>query len=213
MSIGKVLVVGSGSADIEQLKSYADMSDYIIACDGGMGHCKKAELIPDVIIGDYDSVKPEDKAYFDSLDIESYTYPTHKDMTDSEIGINLALDRGADEIYLMGLSGTRLDHTIANIQLLMLPLQKKVPAVIADKHNQIRLTDSEIEISGTKGDTISLLPLTNEVCGITTTNLEYPLNNADIKLGSSLGVSNVMLCDKVMIKISSGILAVIKSKD
>ncbi len=213
MSIGKVLVVGSGNVDTAQLKSYAEMSDYIIACDGGMGHCKNAELIPNVIIGDYDSVKPEDKAYFDALDIESYTYPTHKDMTDSEIGINLALDRGADGIYLMGLSGTRLDHTIANIQLLMLPLKKGIPAVIIDRHNQIRLTNSEIEISGTKWDTISLLPLTNEVCGITTENLEYPLNNADIKLGSSLGVSNVMLSDKARIKVGSGILTVIKSKD
>jgi thiamine pyrophosphokinase len=95
----------------------------------------------------------------------------------------------------------------------MLPLKKGVPAVIVDRLNQIRLTNSEIEINGTKGDTISLLPLTNEVCGITTENLEYPLNNADIKLGSSLGVSNVMLSDKSRIKVDSGILAIIKSKD
>jgi thiamine pyrophosphokinase len=207
------LVVGSGTADTNQLRQYAEKADFIIACDGGMGHCRKADILPNVIIGDFDSVKAEDKAYFDTMGIETYTYPTHKDMTDSEIGINLAIDRGATEIYLFGLSGTRLDHTITNINLLMLPLKKGIKAVLTDTHNQVELVDKIITVNGSKGDTVSLIPLTTTVNGITTAGLEYPLENAKMTIGASLGVSNVMTEDIAKVSVSDGILMVIKSKD
>lgn len=208
-----ITIVGSGSTDISQLKHYAAESDAVIACDGGMGHCRKAGIVPDVIIGDFDSAKPDDKKYFESQNIEFLTYPTHKDMTDSEIGINLALDRGAERLFLLGLSGTRLDHTITNINLLMLPLKKGVRAELADKNNIVSLTDGDIEIEGKKGDNVSLIPLTTSVTGVTTKGLEYPLCNAEMHIGGSLGVSNVMLGDRAGVSVENGVLIVIKSKD
>lgn len=207
------MVVGSGNTDIKLLRKTAAKCGCIIACDGGMGSCRKAGITPQVILGDFDSAESSDKQFFENMGVESFTFPARKDMTDSEIGMWLAEERGAEVIYMMGMTGSRLDHTITNIQLLLQPLKKGIRAILADTNNTIELTNSSLNIEGKKGELVSLIPLTERVSGITTTGLEYALNNADMHMGGSIGVSNVMLEDNACVTVKKGILMVIKSRD
>jgi thiamine pyrophosphokinase len=103
---------------------------------------------------------------------------------------------------------------MANCQLLYILLKKGIKAKIVNENNEIRLIDKDIAIEGHKGDIVSLIPMTENVCGVTTKNLEYPLNDAKLNFGSRLiAVSNVMTSDRAFVSIKSGLLYVMKCHD
>ena len=108
----------------------ADITDYsfcteyikdavIICCDGGMRHAMKLGITPDYIVGDFDSVSSDVLEYYRSQNIELKQVPCRKDETDMELGINHAIEIGADDITLIGGIGSRMDHTLANVFLLI----------------------------------------------------------------------------------------------
>lgn len=209
----KAIVIGNGVIeDYNIVREYFDNA-YVIACDGGLRHCRKMVIVPDIVVGDFDSVSDKDRQFYEERGVERIVYPRKKDFTDMEIGINLALEKGADEIYILGGLGSRFDHSLANLHILVNPVTRGVKACLVDEHNVITLVKDRLDIKGEKGQIISLLPLTTEVTGITTQNLEYPLNGKTMRIGSSLGVSNVMLGDTASISIQDGFLIVIMSKD
>ncbi|MGN1317505.1 MAG: thiamine diphosphokinase [Lachnospirales bacterium] len=209
----KTIVIGNGVIeDYDIVREYFDNA-YVIACDGGLNHCRKMMIVPDIVVGDFDSVKERDKIFFEELGVERIVYPRKKDLTDMEIGINLALEKGSDEIYILGGLGCRFDHSLANLHILVNPITRGVKACLVDEHNIITLVKDSIDIKGSVGQTVSLIPLTTEVTGVTTKNLEYSLFNKTMRMGSSLGVSNVMTDDTASVSVKEGYLIVIMSKD
>src|SRR5690606_5818838 len=106
-------IIGNGS-DID--KSYIkDLNiDYVICADGGLEKVNKLGLKPDLILGDFDSVNLSVLEKFKNLNIETVRFPSEKDYTDMELAINHAVNKGFNDIILVGASGTRLDHTVAN---------------------------------------------------------------------------------------------------
>lgn len=207
----KALVIGSGD-----FKCPEDVNErIIIACDGGLEYCREFNLSPDYILGDFDSVTPQTLEFYSDRD--KTTYPTKKDMTDIELGLRLAIDIGAEDITITGaVSGSRFDHSICNIQLLCICIEKGITARIINKTNTIILLGGG---SGKKltlkneNTYISLLPLTKTVKGITVTGFEYPLDNYDLFMGSSLCVSNRIIDDYGCISVDEGILIVISALD
>ena len=117
------------------------------------------------------------------------------------------------EIIIIGALGTRFDHTLANIHLLRKACTQQMPCSIVDDHNEIRLTDSSMQVSTSGFRYISLLPLTLEVTGVTLEGFQYPLNDATLTLGKSLAISNELTSTIGNIRIKSGLLLVIHSKD
>lgn len=209
----KVIVIGNGVInDYDTVREYFDDA-YVIACDGGLRHCRKMMIIPDAMVGDFDSATEGDELFYEHRGVEKIAYPRKKDMTDMEIGINLAIEKGADEIYILGGLGCRFDHSLANVHILVNPVSKGVKTCLVDENNIITLVMDSLDINGSKGQTVSLIPLTTEVTGVTTRNMEYPLYNSIMTVGSSLGVSNVMSEDTASISVDSGILIVIMSRD
>ena len=188
---------------------------YIVCCDSGIRHAKKLGLKPDVIVGDFDSADSETIRFYECMGVELKRFSCEKDETDMELGIDAAVKAGADEIVIMGGIGTRLDHTMANCILLYYIKKHGVNnAAIVNEYNEIRLVCDSIEIYGKKGDIISLIPMTYEVCGVTTEGLKYPLNDGRLYFGSNLvAVSNVMLGEKAIVKIKSGLLYVMRCRD
>ena len=130
-----------------------------------------------------------------------------------EICIDFAISLGVTEIIILGATGTRLDHTLTNINLLIKADNANIKATIIDKNNIINLISSNIEIKGKKGDLVSLIPITTSVEGINTIGLEYPLKNATMYIGKSLGVSNVMEDSIANVSIEKGYLLVMKCND
>ncbi len=210
----KVVIVCNGSVkDYNAIREFFDKADYIISVDGGAGHLRKLGITPDVLLGDFDSADKEDLLYFQSQGIKAEKFPVEKDMTDSELAIERALEKGADEVIFIGAVGTRFDHSMANILLLKKLLDKKVSACIADEHNRIYMFDSTFSLQRQEGYKLSLIPVSNWVTGVTTKGLKYPLSNATMHLGTSWGVSNEFCEDTATVTIGEGILLVCLSRD
>lgn len=197
----RAVIIGSGSIkDYEYIKSKIRSDDYIICADGGYDHALKLGVTPDILIGDFDSVKelPDET--------EKIKYPVRKDFTDGELAVRYAVEHGYDDVLLIGMTGDRADHTITDILLLS---QCKNGCVL-DDNNEIYMLKGNIKIAGKAGDTISIVPVGGDLEGITTENLEYPLSNETLYFGESRGVSNVMCGESCSITARKGIGLIIK---
>lgn len=181
-------------------------NDILIAADGGTNHCLKQGLSPSVILGDLDSIDSFTIDKQKKSGTEVFQYPKKKDYTDLEIALQYVQELKVNEIIIYAALGNRWDQSIANI---LLPIIfKSIPIRLIDKNQElvyIEGPDKKI-LNGQIGDTISLLPLTAAVDGITTTNLEYPLQKESLVLGSTRGISNVFLSNEALISLEQGIL-------
>lgn len=186
--------------------------DYIVCADGGANHSYNMGIIPDYIIGDLDSIYSEIIEFYKLKDVKFEKFPSKKDETDTEICVYLASKLNAKEIDFIGALGGRLDHMIANINLLYYVRNKGIYTKIISEHEEIYIAiNEEISINGDIGDTISVIPLNGDAKGVTLENLEYPLNNYDMKFYLPLGISNVMLDEKCSVKVEQGSLIIIKN--
>ena len=162
---------------------------------------------------DNDSANKEDAEFFENLGVLKEKFPVRKNETDMEIAINMAIDKNSTEIYIVGGLGRRFDHSLANVHILLRPVRLGIRTCLLDEYNIITLVEDSIDIVGEKGQTVSLIPLTTEVKGINTKNLDYALTNATMEIGHSLGVSNVMTDDVATISVGEGVLILIMSRD
>ena len=188
----------------------------IIAGDRGLEALYQLKIIPNHVVGDFDSVSLEILEFYKKQSqIIFHTYHPEKDNTDTDIALKLAISLKSSEITIMGALGRRMDHAIANIHILKDALETNIPCQILDEHNRIYLINKEITLEKNRvyGKYISLIPLTSEVKDLTLTGFKYPLNNYDLPIGTSLGVSNEIVENIAQIKMKKGILIVIESKD
>ncbi|OPZ92733.1 MAG: Thiamine pyrophosphokinase [Firmicutes bacterium ADurb.Bin419] len=208
------VIVCSGSVvDYSYHEKYFKSAKLIICVDGGARHIRNMGLVPDVLLGDLDSITEEDLEYIASHNVKVVKYPSEKDMTDTEIAVNYAVERGYTEIIIIGGIGTRFDHSLGNIFLLRKMLDKGITGVIVNEHNEISLFKDRIRILREEGFKLTLLPLTDVVEGISTKGLYYELNCEDIEMGSSRGISNEFSAEVAEITLKNGILMAIKSRD
>lgn len=196
-----------------RLNDILKQSDRIICADGGASHARQLGILPDLLIGDFDSVADADLNYFIQKNIPVIRYPSDKNKTDTQLCIEWALDHGTTDITLIGATGTRLDHTLANIFLLEKLTCRNINARIVDSHNEIHVVTQKLVLDGRPGELLSILPFGKEAEGVSLEGLQYPLENAVIKRGTSLGISNVFTSDQAVIKIKNGTLLVIRSQD
>lgn len=209
----RILIFSGGNLGEWALKEIRD-NDYLIGVDSGAWFLVQNNLKPHFAIGDFDSVTEEEYRQIRRECGEIYSCdPVDKDYTDTEMAFNWAMVRNPKEIVLLGAAGSRLDHTLANLHLLYKGLKKGILSRVLDEKNEIIITDKNISISKNSFRYISLLPFSFEVTGVTLEGFKYPLNNAAIKVGESIGISNVLLDDVGKINIKSGILLVIRSSD
>ncbi|MGB9521916.1 MAG: thiamine diphosphokinase, partial [Anaerolineales bacterium] len=192
---------------------YCQPADWLIAADGGWHHLQALHLQPDVLIGDFDSVSPQELQSIQSQGIKTIQHPRRKDETDLELALRYAVQHGSSRITIVGGLGARWDQTLANMLLLTQKEFQDIPISLVDG-NQVLFTinastRSKAHIEGHPGDTVSLLPLMGDVYGITTSGLEYPLNNETLPFGSTRGVSNALLQSTATVFIRSGILMIV----
>lgn len=188
--------------------------DIIIAVDKGLESLDYLKINPNYIVGDFDSINKKVLAKYEKSKIQIKRLIPEKDLTDTESAIQLALKLKSTEITLIGATGTRLDHVIANIHILRQALEKSVNAKILNENNEIQLINKSTTIKKDNNyKYISLIPLTNEVTGVTITGMKYSLNNYTITIGNSLGVSNEQFEQVAKVQLKTGILIMIKSKD
>lgn len=201
-----VVFSGGEVRDYEFLKSIIQKDDLLVAADSGAEHLYQIGIEPDILIGDMDSISQHPSGK------EIIKLNVMKDETDTEAAVRVATERGADELIIVGATGTRLDHSLANLLLLKQLSKKNIRAQIADEKNVVRYIDASFEIEGSEGDILSVIPLTRLFIE-STTGLLYEVNNDYLEVGSSRGISNVMTKSRAEVRVNSGSALVIKSKD
>jgi thiamine pyrophosphokinase len=184
--------------------------DLIIAADGGTHHCKSIGITPNVIIGDFDSVNPNEFIYYQQAGIETVRYPTHKDETDLELALVFALNHRVTHVYIIGALGNRWDMTIANVLLAVHIRFSQLSIRLLDGLDEFVVLRGEghVDINDRPGDTLSLIPIGGDAHGIITHGLVYPLADETLYFGSSRGVSNVIISNQAQVIIRAGILLV-----
>ena len=209
----KTLIITGGN--VEELICKTNQFDYIIASDRGLEVLDKYKILPDYIIGDFDSIDKNILGkYVDNKNIIIKELNPEKDYTDTHMALKLAIDLKSTDITVLGAIGTRIDHTIANIHILKETLNNNIACKIVDSRNEIQLIDKKTILElDSNYKYISLIPLTTKVEGISLKGFKYPLLDATLKIGHSIGVSNEQLEDYAEIDLKEGILILIKSKD
>ncbi|MEK4194881.1 thiamine diphosphokinase [Paenibacillus sp. FSL L8-0323] len=210
----KRVVIFAGGELSPDYFALLDEEDFIIGVDRGALFLISHGYIPDIAVGDFDSVSPEAFQDIQSKSKKTITCDAvNKDLTDSEMALDIAMNQQPDSILLLGVTGTRIDHSLASIQMMTRALQRQINCYVMDSNNYVTLTGSQTVIEDLGYTYVSLLPLTPEVTGITLEGFQYPLNDATLKLGQSLGVSNKLISSTGTVRIRSGLLLIIQSKD
>ncbi len=210
----QVLIVTGGALVSERLlREQFVKSMFVIAADGGIKNFIKTEdLRPNLIVGDFDSapVHEWETAY---AEIPKVTFPKEKDYTDTELAILEALKQDAEQICILGGTGSRMDHTLANMMLLRRIERAGKTGIILDDHNEIRQIVSGVtELKRGNWSFMSLVPISERLC-VTLKGFKYPLDRAIIDQASTVTISNELLGDKGEIHLHEGMAFLICSRD
>ena len=212
----RIVIFANGELpSLESARALLQADDYIIAADGGANHLLAMGILPEVVIGDLDSVDEDTLFELTTAEVEIEQYSEDKDETDIELALHYAVELHPSAIMIVGALGGRLDQTLANLSILTDPT---LPAI------DIRMDDGveeaffcrasagkggQAEVQGRSGDIVSLIPWRGPVEGVTTEGLQWPLYGETLYPDKSRGVSNVLLGDMASIRIQSGLLLVV----
>lgn len=223
--LGRTLVISGGHMDLLFAAEYlkGQTFDTVVCADSGLNAAFALKLPVQYFMGDFDSVSADilnqyqSRQVEDSVQAEWIRYPREKDATDTHMVLDWVVERQPSEVVILGATGGRMDHFLANLNLLMLPLRQQIPAYILDRQNKIYLIDRDTTVYAEQvyGKYISLQPLTEKVTGITLRGFQYLLDDFTMTIGGSRGVSNELAegAAEASIQLKDGVLIVIESKD
>lgn len=169
----RIIIISGGELNEEFVLSILEKEEnqYVIGVDRGMEFLCRHQILPNYIVGDFDSVKKEIGDYYrNETNVPIREFNPVKDASDTEIAIRLAMTLGAKEILILGATGGRIDHLWANVQSLAIPFKAGIDAVIMDTQNKIRLIgggETHLKKGETYGPYFSVFPLGEEVYGFT----------------------------------------------
>lgn len=195
-----VIISGSPDTNVEEIKSLCTSDDFIVCADSGYSFAKKAGLTPNLIIGDFDSLKEELPQSTEVVKLN-----THKDDTDTEHCVMECIRRGYKDFLLLGSIGGRTDHTFANIATLAFLSEYNYNGIARNNGEEIRiLKEGSYEMNNKKGLIFSVFPYGCESVNVTYKGAEYMLNNKTLTYNVSRGISNVFVDDEAEITINRG---------
>ncbi len=190
----------------ERLRTLA--RPYVVAADAGAASAFAFGYVPDVVIGDLDSIDAETLARIEREAVPVEPYPRDKNATDGQLALERALREQPGETYLLGfLRGPRLDHAVANVLLLALA---PPGTVLLEEQNECWLVRSGESHAWRPdpGEIVSLIPLSGDATGVTTQGLRWPLADAVLRLGDTWGLSDEPLETDVRVSLGGGLLLV-----
>ena len=199
------IIVGAG----EFCETSLDITknDLVIAADGGLKHLDGLGVIPDLLVGDFDSL---DFGRRGKIAVEVVRLAKEKDDTDTAAAVKIGLERGCRTFHLCGCGGGRFDHTVANLQLLTF-LSKKGAAgfLYGSDFVATAVTDGEIKFGKEKTGFVSVFASDGTAEGVNITGLKYPLTNAQLTCDFPLGVSNEFVGERSVVSVKSGTLLIV----
>lgn len=201
----QVAVLANGSWDPVWGKQVLAKVDFLVCADGGANAAWACGRLPDVLVGDLDSVSAEVLTRCQEAGVQVARYPREKDETDLELALQWAVAKspGATDIWLFGASGGRLDHLLGNVALLLRYARQGLRVVLKDPGHEAWVSLGQDEIKGQEGDQLSVIVL-SETAVVSTAGLYYALDHAELRQDSPRGVSNVFAANTCRIQVHAG---------
>lgn len=234
----KILIITGGKIDDDFALSFLckEKFNHIIVVDGALAFWDRIKarqveedsrvpLYFDHLVGDFDTIDPFIlEKYLHQAQITVHRFIPEKDYTDTDIAVKLAIDLLQGEsgrsgvipqIWLLGAVGSRMDHSLANIQLLSYIKKAGMEGILVDTHNRIRLIEGRIELKKSElfGDFLSLVPLTEKLQRVTLKGFKYEAQDLEVILGETRCVSNEVTADQCTIDIGEGQAFLIEARD
>ncbi len=206
----RAYIYTGGSIDAAAITERPEKGDLLIAADSGWNNARALGVTPDILLGDFDSLGKGNLP--DGPEI--YQVPAEKDLTDTQLAVELALTRGATEIVIIGGLSGRLDHTLSNLAILAHLQEKKVHAMMTDGQNRARFIRNSGALIPREGFTyLSLIAADPQVKGVEVQGCKYPLKNAKLKNTHQYAVSNEITGNCALVEVKKGGLYIIESRD
>lgn len=203
-----IIITSFIEGDLSKLME-GQKADLILCADGGYDLARKAGIVPDFLIGDFDSLH----ASLPSA-IKTITFPKEKDDTDTGLCVRTAFEQGCREVLILGGLGGRFDHSVANIQLLIGAAAKFERIAIADGKNYCTiLQNGELRLPKKEGHHLSVFSLSEKSMGVSLSGVQYPLSDYTLTNAFPLGVSNEYKADFAQISVKNGTLLIVLSQD
>lgn len=200
------IIFAGGDFSADDFKSMK--ADLIICADGGYSHARKIGIIPDAVIGDFDSYTGEFPE-----NAEILKSPPEKDDTDTMLAVKYAIEKKCDSITLYGAMGGRFDHTFANIQTLIYSYENGCKMTICSPENIITVQGIGTEFyEKYDGWYFSVFSLTEKLHIGSMTGVKYPLENYIINQNFPLGVSNEITAEKAVVSVKNGLALIVRSE-
>lgn len=181
----------SGGNKVKRETLFENIEDrYIVVADGGIKNLIGTDIIPDEVLGDFDSIDEEGKSFIEKNNIKIEKYPSRKDFTDTELCLEVLLKKGAVDIIILGATGTRLDHMFSSMFLLERLKKESVAGKFIDDYNEVSFISNEtVEVKKNKYKYLSIVPISKEVC-LTLKGTEYEVENLKFNRFTTIAVSN-----------------------
>ena len=205
--MARAIIFANGEfPDPQGARDLVQADDLVIAADGGTRHALSIGVMPQVVIGDLDSLAKDDRARVEAGGARLVTFSPRKDETDLELALRYAAGEGVSGIIVLAALGGRLDQMVANLLLLALPDLEGIEVRIREGGQEAFLVRGEAVIRGRPGDTVSLLPLGGDAGDVTAEGLEWALHGDLLRFGPARGVSNVLIAERARVRVGRGVL-------
>ena len=210
MATGHTLIFIGGDPPHPNVRQHLPADAYVIAADSGYAHAIAMGFVPNELVGDMDSITALDLTDARDSNINITQFSTDKDLTDTEIAIASATARQSTHITVVSGGGDRFDHVLGMVHsLASCALTVDTTLLIGTARISYAAYTKEFRITTQPGNTISLIPI-GGAATVTTTGLQWELNNDTLQSFASRGVSNIATGDSVSISVTDGSLAVVE---
>lgn len=211
----RCILIGAGDCNVQKIETKPE--DFVIAVDGGYDTCRKYDIVPDLIVGDFDSAQESDMPQIAEIakiaPDHVVVLPTEKDDTDMLAAIRIGLLEGCQEFRIYGGMGGRLEHTLANLQCLIYLKQcSAVGYLMDDKTTAFVMQNETVWFKPEGKGFLSLFSLGEKASGVTIRNLKYEMQDGEMTNSFPIGISNEFIGKRSSVTVEQGMLAVILSE-
>ena len=207
----KAFIYTGGAVTEKNISERPGEDDLVIAADSGYRNAKKMGVVPNLLLGDFDSLNQSEKL---PEDLEILQVPAEKDDTDTQLAVRVALERGAKQLVIIGGLDGRLDHTLSNLAILEDLASRHISAIITNGQNRVRfIRDSGVILMRDGFRYFSILAADPVVKGVSVDGCKYPLKKAKLLRTNQYAVSNEIVGNCALIEIKKGGAWVVESND
>ena len=206
----RAFIYTGGAVRAEYITEHPKADDLCIAADQGYHTAKALGERIDLLLGDFDSIGsvPRDEG------VEIRQVPAEKDYTDTQLAVEIALERGAEEIIIIGGLSGRLDHTLSTLAILEDLNARGVYCTVTDGQNRVRyMKSTSTLIARSPYKYLSLIAADEVVKGVDIEGCKYPLKKATLRRSHQFAVSNEITGNVAFISVKKGGVFIIESRD